>query len=52
MYNKVKAILDQRGKVFNFTDIILQDDSDSNGPRLVYWNSNIMGPEPTEEELQ
>lgn len=33
-----------------FTDFIIQDDSDGNGPYIAQWN--LEEPQPTEEELQ
>jgi hypothetical protein len=49
---RLANILAARGKSADFTkDVRCQDDSDGLPPRLAYWNAALLGPEPTQAEV-
>ncbi len=48
---KIREILAARGKTAGPNDLVLQDDSDGNGPYIRDWDAVKLGPKPTAAEL-
>jgi hypothetical protein len=49
---RLANILAARGKTADFLkDVRCVDDSDGQMPRLAYWNAALLGPEPTQAEV-